>query len=484
MGADARARTPPRPAGGVGVILDVLAVVGAVILVLLTVVLVHEGGHFVVAKLSGVRVDEFSVGFGPRLASRTWGETAYSVRLIPAGGFVRMAGMLGLEGEADAGERNFYRASIPKRLATILAGIVANMIFAGLLFSVIFMLPNSSRIQPGTAAALAGLHDGDVIVSVDGSPIRHDSAVDVSTDLHNATARADGRPMTVVYTSSGSERTVTMSPSLILVNGIAPTVAPSPAPSPGATPAAGRAAITSVAQLPVGEEFVVTAIDGKPVGTGDPAQLLGGTTPAEAATRSVPSLRLMASATPVTVSGFLINADGTRGSSYGDLAVDSVSDGGGADGLVQAAWRLGIAPSYDGEPVGQALGDGFGQIPSFVTSTYTAIANIVTNPKSGGLNGPQGLSGPVGIVQQTVTATHQGGRSLAYWIAFVSMNLGLVNVLPIPFLDGGKAVLILLEAVRRRRLDPRREAMIYAIGLAIVVVFLVYVTIGDVGRSL
>src|ERR1700736_4083385 len=111
--------------------MDVLAVVGAVILVLLTVVLVHEGGHFLVGKLCGVRVDEFSVGFGPRIAAKRFGETTYSLRVIPAGRFVRMAGMLGLEGEADAGERNFYRASIPKRLATLMAGVAANMIFAG-----------------------------------------------------------------------------------------------------------------------------------------------------------------------------------------------------------------------------------------------------------------------------------------------------------------------------------------------------------------
>jgi len=136
----------------------------------------------------------------------------------------------------------------------------------------------------------------------------------------------------------------------------------------------------------------------------------------------------------------------------------------------------------DGEPVTTALGDGFGQIPTFITTTFTDLANLITNPKSGGITGPQGLSGPVGIVRETVTATHQGGRSLAYWIAFISMNLGLVNVLPIPFLDGGKAVLILIEAIRRRRLDPRREALIYAVGLAIVVVFVIYVTIGDVSR--
>ncbi len=442
-------------------ILDVLAVVGAIILVLLSVVLVHEGGHYLVAKLSGIRVDEFSVGFGPRIARRTIGETTYSLRAIPAGGYVRMAGMLGLEGEADAGERNFYRATIPKRLATILAGILANMVFAGLLFTVIFAWPNASHIQPGAAAQLAGLHDGDVIVSVDGQPIRHDTAADVSSDLHAATARANGRPMTVVYTSGGSTHTIQLTPSLIIVNGVQPPPTASPGTAPTAAPSAGATPATP-ATIPVGVEFVVTAINGHPVTPGDPAALLaGGTT---------------------SLSGFVINDDGTRGMTYTDVRVSGVQDGSGADGAIQAAWRLGISPNFDGEPVTQALGDGFGQIPTFVTTTVKDLANLVTNPKSGGITGPQGLSGPVGIVRQTVTATHQGGRSLAYWIAFISMNLGLVNILPIPFLDGGKAVLILLEAVRRRRLDPRREALVYAVGLAIVVVFVIYVTIGDVSR--
>ncbi len=440
-------------------ILDVLTVLGAIILVLLAVVLVHEGGHFLVGKLCGVRVDEFSVGFGPRIAAKRFGETTYSLRVIPAGGFVRMAGMLGLEGEADAGERNFYRASIPKRLATILAGIVANMLFAGLLFTVLLTLPNASHIQPGAAAQQAGLHDGDVIVSVDGRSIRHDTATDVSNDLHAATAAAAGRPMTVVYTSGGGAHTVTIAPSLIIVNGIQPTASAvgSATPSPGAAP------VRTVAELPVGAEFVVTAIDDQPVPSGDPARVLSG-------------------GTPVRVSGFLINADGSRGQRYTDLSSSGITDGSGADGAIQAAWRLGVSPNFDGEPVAQALGDGFGQIPTFVTTTFSDLSNLITNPKSGGITGPQGLAGPVGIVRETVTATHQGGRSLAYWIAFVSMNLGLVNVLPIPFLDGGKAVLILLEAVRRRRLDPRREALIYAVGLAVVVLFAIYVTIGDVSR--
>jgi len=226
-------------------IIDVLAVVGAVVLVLLAVVLVHEGGHFLVGKLCGIRVDEFSVGFGPRIAAKRVGETTYSLRVLPAGGYVRMAGMLGLEGEADAGKRNFYRASIPKRLVTILAGILANMLFAGLIFTVLLTLPNGSHIQAGAAAQLAGLHDGDVIVSVDGRPIRHDTATDVSDDLHAATAASRGRPMTVVYTSGGSVHTVTLAPSLMIVNGIQPPAVATPSSgSAPATPSPSSAAVS------------------------------------------------------------------------------------------------------------------------------------------------------------------------------------------------------------------------------------------------
>jgi regulator of sigma E protease len=447
--------------------IDIVIGIGAVILVLLSVVLVHEGGHFVVAKWSGVRVDEFAVGFGPRLFARRRGETTYSLRAIPAGGYVKMAGMLGLEGEADAGERNFYRASIPRRMAVILAGIMANMVFAGLLFTVYYATPTGSHLLAGEAAQLAGLHDGDSILSVDGRPIRHDSAADVSTDLHAATAASQGRPVQVVYRdSSGATHTTVVTPSLVIINGYPSTVSAtaSPAPAAPATPTPGSSpAATGGGGLPPGT-FAVTAINGGPVGAGDPAALLG------------PG--------PVRVDGFVINPDGTRGPTDTGVVAAGVIDGDGAENAIQAAWRLGVEPDFAGKPFTQALADGFGQIPTFISDTATGLYYLVTNPHSGGITGPQGLSGPVGIAQQTVTQAHRGSKSLLYWIAFISMNLGLVNVLPIPFLDGGKFFLIVVEAIRRRRLDPRREALIYAVGLALVLVFAVYVTIGDVSRTL
>lgn len=427
-------------------ILSVLEIIGAVILVLLSVVLVHEGGHYAMAKLFGVRVDEFSVGFGPRLAHRQVGETTYSLRALPAGGYVRMAGMLGLEGEADAGARNFYRASIPKRLTIILAGIVVNFVFGGILFTVYNATPTPGHVVAGEAAQQAGLRDGDVIVAVDSRPIRRGSADAVTTDLHAATAAARGNPMRVTYSSGGSLHTTTIRPSLVIVNALG-TAARAPA---------------SLTPLPSGQ-FVVTAINGSPVPPGDPAALL--------------------SAAPAGISGFVVSADGTRQPAIHGVGVSGVKDGPGADNAVQAAWRLGVQPGFDGAPVLQAAADGFGQVPSFISGTFSGLYDLITKPSTGGLTGPRGLSGPVGIVRETATQTQQGPRQLLGWIALISLNLGLINVLPIPFLDGGKAFLLLVEAVRRRRLDPRVEAFTYAIGLALVVLFVIYVTIGDVSRA-
>src|SRR5450432_2294129 len=147
----------------------------AFLLVLVTVITVHEGGHFIVGKLSGIQVDEFSVGFGPKLYSKKIGETLYAVRAIPAGGFVHMAGMLGLVGESDAGDRNFYRASRPRRFATVAAGIVVNFLFGGLIFAIVDLQPTPYFFDSHAASGAAGLKSGDTIVAINGATIREDT---------------------------------------------------------------------------------------------------------------------------------------------------------------------------------------------------------------------------------------------------------------------------------------------------------------------
>ncbi len=421
---------------------------GAFILVLVSVITVHEFGHFAVGKLSGIKVEEFSIGFGPKLYSRTVGETLYAIRAIPAGGFVRMAGMLGLTGESDAGDRNFYRASRPRRFATVSAGIISNFIFGALIFAIVGMQPTPYNYASKAAAGLAGLTTGDTIVSINGSTIRQDTLTEVTTDLHNATTASQGRPMTVVYRASdGSERTTTFTPTLTISNILA-----NPANVAGG-------------KLPVGG-LAVTSIDGSPVGTGDPATLLG-------------------SGSTVKISGYLENANGSPSRYFTNVAVSGITDGYPANNAIHTAWIMGVVPGYNGESPPAAFVDGFRAIPGFVWAEVTGIYGLIVHPPQGGINGPQGFTGPVGIAQETATATNNGflgPNGLVWWIGFISLNLGFVNMLPIPFLDGGKLLFIAIESVRRRRLNPKVEAAITAVGLAVIVVFAVYVTIGDVSR--
>ncbi|MFN2582724.1 MAG: RIP metalloprotease [Candidatus Dormibacteria bacterium] len=420
--------------------LEVLIGVGAIVITLLAVVLVHEFGHFIVAKLSGIRVDEFAVGFGPKLLWRKRGETTYSLRAIPAGGFVRMPGMLGLEGEADAGERNFYRASKTRRFATVAAGVVFNLVFAGICFTVVNAAPTPSQTIAGMSLAENGIGNGVSILSFNGTRIAQGDPAAQAGALRDALAKDEGAPATITYRSSdGSVRSANLKPSLVLF-----------------LPAA-------VGDLQPGE-YVADGIDGKPVGTGDPATILG-------------------AGKQVMVN---VHAPGDPKQVFSAVPVSGVAAGYGTSATrVQAAWLLGLVAGHDGEAFPAAVTDGFRAVPNFIAFEFTGIYQLITGAIPGGIAGPNGIQGPVGIAQHTVQAA-QGGvfgeQGLIWWIGFVSMSLGLINVLPVPFLDGGKLFFIAVEAIRRRRVSPRIEAVASAIGLSLLVLLVIYVTIGNVSR--
>jgi len=412
--------------------MDALRTILAIIVVLLTVVIVHELGHYLVAKRSGIQVDEFAVGFGPKLIWRRVGETVYALRLVPAGGFVRLAGMTGLPEERDPGPRAFWRASIPRRTATILAGGIFNLVFAGIVFSILAMPGQDSQVQSWSPLYQAGLRGGDEIVSVNGASIDRSDAQSVTSDMHAATDGTQGHPATVVYvTPSGLQKTTTVHPFLVLLNGDRSNKLP--------------------------DSMAVDSIDGKPVGPGDPAALFG-------------------NGATVKVGGHQVDDPTTLFNG----TVSGVGDGDGAIGRTQAGWRFGFTPGWQGNSLPFALGRGFTRVPTTIADTFTGLYQIITTPNSGGISG--NVQGPLGIVRQTGDAASAGGLAFLEWIGFLSLNLGVFNLLPIPFLDGGRFVFIALEAVRHRRVDPRREAAIHYVGLMLILALVFYVTFtGDIG---
>lgn len=387
--------------------------------VLLTVILIHEAGHFVVAKLSGIRVDEFAFGFGPRLLSHRWGETVYSLRALPAGGFVRMAGMLGIEGEADAGPRNFRRASVPRRLATIVAGIVANLLLGATCMTVAATLPLPSTVVAGGAVSAAGMRSGDVITAVNGVSLDRSSPAVVGDQLHAATDKGAGMPLQLTFRGSdGASHAITVHPQLVL-------------------------------QIPGDVVMVVTAVNGHPVSMGDPVQVLG-------------------AGTPVTALGWR-QGDPSR-SVTREVTVRQSADLASTDTPdPSAAWRLGYGPDAPGAPLPTAVTSGLESVPRFVSMTVGALAQ----------HGTAGLSGPIGIYAVSSQAARNGAADFIAVIGEVSLSVAFLNVLPIPFLDGGRLLFIVIEAVRRRSLDPRIELTATAVGLALLVTAAVFITVGD-----
>jgi regulator of sigma E protease len=420
----------------------------AILLVLVVIVVVHEFGHYLFAKWSGIRVEEFAVGFGPILLSRRVGETLYSLRLILAGGYVRMAGMMGLEGETDAGERNFYRASIPRRSATVLAGGIFNLLLAALLYAVVSIPAIPGVIGPDSPLIAAGVRAQDTLLRVGGLAVDTHDPVKATDTVHRATAQSQGRPLAVTDRDPhGRTRTVVVAPLLVVDNERVPT---------------DTARASAAPQGPL----VVESIEGRPqrqgdtpLLTGDPATLLGG-------------------GRPVRISGHLLGDSAHR---FTDAVVSGVRDGqvptlGGAT----ASWKLGVSAGVEGRSLPSAIAYGVTTVPRQVAGIFTGVYTLVTTPNSGGITGPNGVSGPIGIVRFTNVAAQDGWRELLAWMALLSVNLGVVNLLPIPFLDGGRFVFIAIEALRRRRVRPQLEMAFHYAGLMLILTFAIFISIHDI----
>ncbi len=400
--------------------------VGGIALMLLAVVLVHELGHFVTAKRAGIAVEEFAVGFGPRLIGVRHGETLYALRLIPAGGFVRMAGMTGLEEPPhDGGARGFIRASLARRALVLVAGGAMNLLLAGCLFTVALLAGSPGpQVAPGGGLAAAGLRGTLTIVALNGQRVGAVAQL-------RARLQADaGRPLRVTVRpyGGGAARTVTVRPQLRWVG------------------LAARPAIPLEARI--------VALDGRPVpqpGSDGLGAAVSGGRPVEVAW--------------------------VNGARHGTASV--------APGRLLLSWEVGyllpignyVMPGFSGppRPVPTALGAGFLAVPAEIGGIFHGLASLVAS------HGPTRarLTGPVGIAEATSVATQVSPVAYLTLVGVISLNLGLFNLLPVPFLDGGRLFFVALEWIRRRRLDPQREALVHMVGLALILMLAFYATYGD-----
>ncbi|MDD3115717.1 MAG: RIP metalloprotease RseP [Anaerovibrio sp.] len=358
-----------------------MTTIAAAIFVFGLLVLVHELGHFVTAKLTGMRVDEFAIGFGPRLWSCKYGETLYAIRMIPLGGFNRIAGMdyeivenmeqsgdrdsakqIIRPDEEDAGERAYFRRPLWARMLVILAGSVMNFILPLFIFFGIFYFagvatpsyePVIGTVVSERPAALAGLQAGDRILTINGQN------VEKWTDISESIQGSAGRPFKITYQRGTAVGAATLIPE--------------------EEPNTKRAVIG-----------ITSSVDMYSPGLGEAASL--------AVQKVVFVLTAMAEA------------------------------------LVQVVQGAGAAE----------------------------------------------LSGPVGVAQMAGEVAQQGILPLLNFAAFLSLNLGLINLLPVPALDGGHFVMLVLEGLRGKPLGPKAMYYIQAAGVILLVSLMIFTTFNDI----
>lgn len=333
----------------------------AAIFVFGVLVTVHEFGHFITAKLTGMRVDEFAIGFGPKIYQQQEGETLYSLRAIPLGGYNRIAGM---DPDDPPEPGSFKSRPIPARMLVILAGALMNFILPVLLFSGIFMAegmdepvnePVLGTVAPYQAAERAGLKAGDRILAING--------------------RTMGDWNEIVATLRG--------------NGV--------------------------------QEVTLTAERG-----GQTAEY---------------------KMTPV------YNSELQRP-------------------------LIGISPRMEKRSFAplEAVQMGFKYTGYIITAMLEGLQKIITGRQAAE------VAGPIGVAQMAGQVAQQGVLPLINFVAFLSINLGVINLLPLPALDGGHFVLLLLEALRGKPLGSRAMSNIQAVGVALILGITLFSTFKDITR--
>jgi regulator of sigma E protease len=425
----------------------------ASIILIGVIVFIHELGHFAAAKLSGVKVEVFSLGFGPKLVGARWGETEYMISAIPFGGFVKMLGEAPEEDEEGVeqahDERSFLGKSKRTRALIVAAGPAMNFLLAVVIFVAlihrdgiaVFSTTEIGVVEEGSPAWDAGLRFGDVVSAVGGDSVGNWQDVEDAFEDHL------GRRTDVVFEREGRSETLAVDLTRVrkLENLGVDIYIPPVADSVIAGSPADQAGIRA------GDRIV--EIDGRSVRTWQDIA------PAVAAPGRELAIRWV----------------------RGDKIIDSTI----TPEDVRGIGRIGIMDDYMAEirlvPAGLNLSVELG-----IRRAAWMSVQIFNLPRLWLAGHPvkELLGGPVRIGQLAGQTLRLGIGTFVAFIGMVSAQLCVVNLLPIPVLDGGHLLVLGVETVARRPISPRRRIIAQQIGLALLIAFMVFVTLVDVSRLL
>ncbi|EEH98141.1 MULTISPECIES: M50 family metallopeptidase [Clostridium] len=320
-------------------------------------IIVHELGHFVMAKVNGIKVEEFAIGMGPKILSTQGKETKYSIGLFPIGGYVKMMG----EEEEVQDERSFSSKSPLRRISVIIAGATMNFLFAIIIFTVFlnkfgYSLPKVNSLIENMPAVEAGLQEGDKFLKVNGSRVFS------ADDLTIGISLAKDNPINFLVERNGEKKEVTVTPKLTEENGR--------------------------------ERYMI---------------------------------------------------------GFGFERIDN-------PGIVQS------------------FKQSFKETLSVISQTYKSLKMMIM----GEVNFKTDVGGPVSIIRMSSEAAKNGIWNLMYFIAFISINLAVFNMLPFPALDGGWTVILLIELITRRKVPDKVVGAMNYVGIMLLFGLMIIVTIKDI----
>jgi regulator of sigma E protease len=421
------------------------------IFILGLIVIVHELGHFLLAKKNGITVTEFSVGMGPRIASFVRKGTRYSLKLLPIGGSCMMLG----EDETVEDEGAFHKKGVWARFSVIFAGAFFNFLLAFVLALILLGdagvdKPYINLIREDTPAAQAGLAQDDMVTKINGSPIHFTRDIDYYFYFNPL----NDKPVEITYKRDGKENTVELTPVWVDLYRIGCDY----------THEGKNAELTVIS-----EEFPV---DVAGLTVGDVIVSMNGT---EIVTGK--DLDIYLEANPLTKEPVTI---GYKKGGTGDVLTVTVTPK-----LIESGYDMGWYSDGLREKVSalEVVKYSFYEVKLNIVNTIKSVLYLVTGKLS-----PKEIAGPVGIVNyvgDVVSESKDYGihvtlLSLINFSILISANLGVMNLLPLPALDGGRLVFLLIEAIRRKPVPKEKEAMVHMVGMALLMLLMVFVLFNDI----
>ena len=405
-----------------------------IIILLGVLILIHEAGHMLVAKKCKVKVNEFSIGFGPVIWKKQGKETKYTIRLIPLGGFCSMEG----EDEKSDEEGSFSKASIPKRLAIVFAGAFVNIIFGLLIFFILmsstgnYISNTVESVIEGYAAQEIGLESGDKIIEADGKKIKSKYDLDEITknikENKQITLKIERNGEIKEYKTNLTEVTTKTTGIYLDEKCKVITVEKESAAERQGVKANDKIIKINNEDVNENPEKVAQIIQQKGVGT------------------------------------VLLTVQRGEETINIELTPDHIS-----------TYYLGVNLKQAEDTLINHIIYGAEETKIFCLSIVDNLKQLFT-----GKVGLDQMMGPVGIAE-TVAKTN-GFQEFIYLLALISLSLGVTNLLPIPALDGGKILILIIEAIRRKPMKQETEINIQLLGFSFLIVLSLYVAYNDVLR--